>query len=121
MRLFSRRLLFAVAALDACAPQASPPPSDSAMVCPEGTKRTFQGDSDVGWGEVEETQACARSDQKLEGPAIELVCSAPTLRSTRLVGHYMGGKRVGTWTQFEPKTGAEMGLFTFDATGSGWR
>jgi hypothetical protein len=109
-------------ALCSCAPLVVKvkPVGDSAfMVCPEGTKRTFRGDSDMGWGEVEETQACERADQKLEGPAIELVASAPNLPSTRLVGHYRDGQRVGTWTQFDPKTGAPLGLFTFDASGSG--
>jgi hypothetical protein len=54
----------------------------------------------------------------LEGPAIELVDggrSAPT----KLVGRYANGVRVGTWTQTIESSGATIGSFTLDKSGSG--
>jgi hypothetical protein len=102
-----------------CAAQATPSKSASVAACPSGTKVAFEGDSDVGWGEVERTEGCARADGKLEGPATQLVSSAPQLESTRLTGRFSNGRRVGTWTQSDPKTGAEIGRFTLDDTGSG--
>jgi hypothetical protein len=105
--------------VSACAAQAAPSKSPIVIVCPTGTKVAFEGDSDVGWGEVERTEGCARADGKLEGPATQLVCSTPQLESTRLSGRFSNGRRVGTWTQSDTKTGAEIGRFTLDDTGSG--
>jgi len=41
-----------------------------ALACPAGTQRDVASDSDVGWGEVEQTEGCARRDGVLDGPAI---------------------------------------------------
>jgi hypothetical protein len=87
-------------------------------VCPAGTERTVTSDSDVGWGEVEQTDSCARSDGTLDGPAVQLV-SAGMQPSTRLVGQFASGRRVGTWRQFDGKTGALLGSFTLDGAGTG--
>jgi hypothetical protein len=97
----------------------SPPRSASDLVCPAGTKRDFSSVSDNGWGYPEQTEGCSRPDGKLEGWAFELLGSAPKLKSTQRVGRYANGKRVGLWTQVDAQTGAVLGRFTLDASGSG--
>jgi hypothetical protein len=88
-----------------------------ALTCPAGTQRVDESDSDVGWGEVERTEGCARRDGTLDGPAIQLV-SLGAQPSTRLVGRFASGKRVGTWHQLDGK-GALLGSFTLDNAGNG--
>jgi hypothetical protein len=87
--------------------------------CEPGTKRSFTKLSDVGWGEVEETDGCSDSQDALQGPAVERVTSVTRLPATKLVGRYFHGRRVGTWTQYDPNTGAALGAFTLDDRGSG--
>ena len=109
-----------VAWVAACAGRAAPiqPTTPGALTCPAGTRRAVESDSDVGWGEVEQTEGCARGDGMLDGPAIQLV-SAGAQPSTRLVGRFAAGKRVGTWNQFDARTGALLGRFTLDEAGTG--
>lgn len=52
------------------------------------------------------------------GTVIEVI-SGGASASTRLVGTYADGRRVGRWTQYDPKTGRQLGTFTLDVTGSG--
>jgi hypothetical protein len=104
-------------ALYACA-HARLPGAAGPIVCPPGTAPDFQTDSDVGWGEVEQRNACAKPDGTLEGPAIELV-DGRRGGATKLVGSYAGGVRVGTWSQYVEGTGTKLGGFTLDAAGSG--
>jgi hypothetical protein len=73
-----------------------------------------QTDSDVSWYEVERAEGCRRPDGKLDGPTVEFI------GSTRLRGRYVAGHRVGTWTQVDSKSGAVVGAFTLDDTGTGW-
>jgi hypothetical protein len=100
----------------------TPPPPSAAIAslrCEPGTVTAFEGDSDVGWGEVEETRACARRDETLQGPAIQTVASAPSQPSTKLTGRMRDGRRVGTWTQYDEVTGRVLGRFTLDESGTG--
>jgi len=99
--------------------QAPPAASTAGIECEPGLQPLHEGDSDVGWGEVEETHGCARDGSTLQGRAIEIVASAPTQRSTELVGRYVDGRRVGTWTQLDPSTQRVLGSFTLDDAGSG--
>jgi hypothetical protein len=79
----------------------------------------FEGDSDVGWGEVEQTQSCAARGGKPEGPAVQTLASAPGQPSTQISGLMRDGRRVGTWTQVDASTGRVLGRFTLDEGGSG--
>jgi hypothetical protein len=108
------------ASVVACAgPRARvPPATPETLACPVETERTVESDSDVGWGEVESTTGCARRDGTLHGPAVQRV-SAGAQPSTRLVGRFASGKRVGTWNQFDARTGAPLGSFTLDDAGTG--
>jgi len=115
----SWRIAAGAACAVACAgPKAQlQPTTPGALACPAGTQRDVESDSDVGWGEVEQTEGCARGDGTLDGPAVQLV-SAGAQPSTRLVGRFASGKRVGTWRQLDGK-GALLGSFTLDNAGTG--
>jgi hypothetical protein len=123
MRLPAGLLASGIALVAACHPGSASPAasgaSNLAVECPPGLQSVHDNDSDVGWGEIEQTRACARDGITLQGRAIELVASAPTEHSTRLVGQYIDGRRVGTWTQLDPDTGRVLGTFTLDEGGSG--
>jgi hypothetical protein len=116
------RLAVAVAVVAAChaggAMHDAPRPSGTAIECAPELQPVHEGDSDVGWGEVEETDGCVK-DGALQGSAIETLESAPMQHSTRLVGRYVDGRRVGTWTQLDESTGRVLGTFTLDDAGSG--
>jgi hypothetical protein len=122
MRAWTVSWLVAAAACHpaAVAPASSPfaPPS-----CAPGSVPVFEGDSDVGWGEVEQTVGCAPPRRRPHGPAIETLESAPGQPSTRLVGRLDDGRRVGTWTQYDAPapagTGRVLGRFTLDDAGTG--
>jgi hypothetical protein len=97
----------------------APAASNAAIQCEPGLAPVYEGDSDVGWGEVEETHGCARDGSTLQGRAIEMLSSAPMQHSTELVGRYVDGRRVGTWTQLDAGSGRVLGTFTLDDSGSG--
>jgi len=105
--------------LVACHAGGASRPQPNEVACEPGMQPVYEGDSDVGWGEVEETHGCARDGITLQGHAIELVASAPMQHSTKLVGRYVDGRRVGTWTQLDASTGQVLGSFTLDDAGSG--
>jgi hypothetical protein len=114
-----RACAWLVLALSGCRPTATPAAQPGTPACPAGTTASFDADSDVGWGGIEQTQGCTARDGKRHGPAIESVCSAPDLESTRRVGHYAHGRRVGTWIQYDRRTNAEISRFTLDESGTG--
>jgi hypothetical protein len=103
----------------AATPQMTPLMLAAAPACDASSKAVFQGDSDVGWGGVEEIEGCEGKGGAMEGPAVETLESAPSLASTKRVGRYLHGRRAGTWTQYDSKTGRVLGSFTLDARGTG--
>jgi hypothetical protein len=96
-----------------------PSPTSDTLHCPEGTEQDDASTSDQGWDYPERVIQCLRPDRHAEGPAIEYFGGAQGHGSTKFIGRYAHGVRVGTWTQYDSKTGARLASFTLDAEGNG--
>jgi hypothetical protein len=95
------------------------PAASDAFDCPRGTTRDEVRISDQGWDYPERVIQCLGEDRYAEGPAVEYYAGAEGRGPTKLVGRYAKSVQVGTWTQYDVKTGRILASFVLDANGSG--
>jgi hypothetical protein len=96
-------------------------PTSDTLDCPRGTTPDEVSISDQGWDYPERYVWCLRPDRYADGPAIEYYEGAEGRGSTKSVGRYAHRVPIGTWTQYDVKTGQLLATYTLDAGGNGIR